>query len=426
MTDNRPDGRQGRHALLATDSTLSGVGAIAPYMLDAAGTDVMVITRDDIAVPLVQNGVAARTDMDATVRRLHDLFNRLAVPLHPELQDRLTPDALHAIARGIVTGDESSHGFDFDHDGHNDFGIVSMPDLTMGAAAAVGELTRIPPALLRNLPGDGADYRALVLLHEASHIHQPEDANQALYAEKPLPFEIDADHGALQSYDRAVRDGVPLDPAVPDTFREARVAGGFAVPGTLVEAIYGMAAGGPSGAGLPSHSTHWALGDHGLPADPTQGAQEAAAMMRVNMAVNGMMGAIGTVRMLRRYAETNRMSSDMERFFPDAAAMVLSVKDTAAMVMTGGVMAAENPVASLAVMQGLRDKNLFADDPQALQYMEKVEAFYDRHAPDYRNDTGYREYTETMRQIPAPQDAVTPARPVPDTPPRKTPPAAAP
>lgn len=174
--------------LFASASTRKSLGAMANYVPQWAGMDVLVVMADDLG-----GAVGTRP------QEIEEAFDRFAASIEgfpfyrlerEKLKKRLALDALNAEA----------HGFPMPARGKNDKPIcaISLPDLPQVATRKlVTPISGISGESADFLPGTAADWALITVAHELAHCaHSYEDQSHTT----GLQFEREADQHAINIY----------------------------------------------------------------------------------------------------------------------------------------------------------------------------------------------------------------------------------
>jgi hypothetical protein len=405
-------------SVFATLSTKQHLSWIADEIPAIAGIPTIVIARADILV--MCDGVdplflaTARTndqfydlsdpekyihmiDWEASEQKLRRLFNEMALPIEKEHLDLFLENHAADLTVWTISQRASAWGIDQDGDRQKDFGIIVMPQPDLSPQESIAGLAGLGSAKnikLTNIPGDGEDYLALVMFHEAAHMHHPipggENANP--YDNMPLPYEIDADRKSFTAYQSAAQKGYPLDLDAIEAVKLARTAGAL---GT--ESVFTVLT---MRGNLPTHTTHVGKDMDVLslphPHLEVLTSKDMQAMLATNLMVNFMVG------MQHQFMQAEKkpdLGNGEHIAKPDAMGTIGSLDRVE---MKGREIIAEHPLKGLGILMGLYESKFLKEREGAEEYAQGVEKFFKAYAPDYKNDQDFiaaKEFVIKMAQL---------------------------
>lgn len=301
------------YQVYASESVLQKLDFITTYIPETAKVDTIIVSGDDLlrrgqALPEVEllaplyegepeQLVLARSGLKA-------LFNEFAKDYGLDT-DQIREITRAKIAATAIDGTANAIPLDFDSDGINDLGIIVTPYLDRSAAETDALFTGFPIELMVNPTVTEFENLAMTMWHEAGHLSQPAIVayNREIgYGKMPLPYEIDADQKAIQTYLQAVEDGHALDKEFTQDFIDKRLVGSFAAPGADTDLAFAYTGLGAANVidqetDTVSHSTHFALNSDGTIPDlsnlmtvNTPESEQLSGMMFANAAVNMTLG----------------------------------------------------------------------------------------------------------------------------------------
>lgn len=412
--------------IYASEATQARLGWITTHMSEIAPIDMAILSRQDIhRLPDFSNPDSFNVTAEDRVRAV--LSEAIAgADIDPTLKqqylDAIDPNVMGPVAleqhmNGLtlalmdntMNNRPAANSIDLDHDGQRDISFITTPNIYCSAEEIVGTLSHVHSTFLQNIPGDGQDYVAAIMFHEAGHAAQNDMMHDhgtgQFYTTNPAVFEGDADARMVRAFNDAVAAGYDLDPAALDTLEAARFAGGLANVGLLAGSQMAAALRAEGQFTTPtSHNTgHLVDWDNGLPILPSESPLaelESAATFQVNY-------MLGLYDVVEQYEQT--FGTDFESFTVEQQTAVEehigNISNNAGQVARNGAFyASVHPGASLAALETLHEKGYLGTEADG--YVDQVRGFFENHATDILQGEGYQDTLEGFGEFLPPIDEI--------------------
>lgn len=389
------------HQVYASESTLNQLGFIAQRLPEIAEADLILVSRDDIisykdgqkpSLYDVDNQTQAfydAIDVDKTVQNITDMFNKVAPDAETaELWLEVafnTPEFFDL----VINQEAAAGGVDFDQDGKNDFGLVSLPYMDQTNQELLATIAHRPLHAFDDVPeGTGKDVLAAVLYHEAAHVNDERDVVTVLR-------ETHADHEMSEYYQHDVDMG-KLSAGIIEHMENARLIGSLGNGGLLGMGNVDLS--GYEG----SHSTHAVYKDSSLASESLDDIDNAEfrgtlALNDISTSINGMMVWQEWVKDGPDAFENN---STAQYYFESYDEMVLEGSDFTDLYKIGSDQVDHEYAAYATVKaieaEGILDSKIFEGERD---YIENLDRYFERYEQGVHDDEGYKNTYNEVREF---------------------------